>query len=81
MREQRRREFLEELLAAVPPYPLTATVARKVGRIDADCKKAGIVVAFQDLVIGSTALLFGYSVVTLNVRHFAMIPDLEVKAF
>jgi predicted nucleic acid-binding protein len=55
-RKQRRQEFLEELLAAVPPYPLTVTVARKVGRMDAECKKNGNAVAFQDLVIGATAL-------------------------
>ena len=67
------------MLTAAPPYPLTVTLARKAGRIDAECKKAGMVIAFQDLVIGATALQFGYSVLTLNIRHFEMVPDLEVR--
>jgi predicted nucleic acid-binding protein len=77
--EQKRRKFLEDLLAAVPAYPLTTEVARHAGRIDAACRKTGVVVGFQDLVIGATALEFGYSILTLNVRHFEMIPNLEVK--
>lgn len=70
---------MEELLAAVPPYPLTTEVARHVGRVDADCRKQGVTIAFQDLVIGVTALEFGYSVLTLNARHFEKIPNLVVK--
>ena len=36
-------------------------------------------IPFQDLVIGVTALEFGYAVATINVRHFEMIPGLVVK--
>jgi predicted nucleic acid-binding protein len=39
-----------------------------------------VVIPFQDLVIGVTALEFNYAVATLNVRHFEMIPNLAVKA-
>ena len=74
--EQRRRKFLEELLEAVPAHPLTTEI---VGRIDAECKKIGRAVGFQDLVIGATALEFAYSVLTLNLRHFEMIPTLKVE--
>ncbi len=35
-------------------------------------------IPFADLQIGVTALDLGYSVVTKNVRHFRMIPDLNV---
>jgi len=35
--------------------------------------------ALGDLLIGTTALELGYTVVTHNVRHFQMIPDLVVK--
>ncbi|MCP5110277.1 MAG: type II toxin-antitoxin system VapC family toxin [bacterium] len=30
-------------------------------------------------MIGATALQFGYAVGTSNIRHFQMIPGLEVK--
>jgi predicted nucleic acid-binding protein len=50
-----------------------------VGRIDAASRKKGLTIPFQDLVIGVTALEFDYSVLTLNVRHFELIPTLVVK--
>jgi predicted nucleic acid-binding protein len=41
----------------------------------------GIAVPFADLLIGATALSLGYSVLTANVRHFNLIPDLTVVSF
>ncbi|HEV2688755.1 MAG TPA: hypothetical protein VGV35_09380 [Bryobacteraceae bacterium] len=38
----------------------------------------GISIDFPDLLIGATALHLGFAVVTLNVRHFQMIPGLSV---
>jgi predicted nucleic acid-binding protein len=61
-RQQRRRRFLEELIATVPTISLNTEIARRIGRIDADCRKAGVAIPFQDLVIGVTALEFGYGV-------------------
>jgi predicted nucleic acid-binding protein len=39
----------------------------------------GTRIALSDLLIGSTALELGYAVVTHNLRHFQMIPNLVVK--
>jgi predicted nucleic acid-binding protein len=36
------------------------------------------VVPFADLLIGVTALSLGYSVLTINARHFARIPGLPL---
>jgi predicted nucleic acid-binding protein len=74
----RRRRFLEDLFAAVPIHPLSFEIARRAARIDAESKKKGAVIPFQDLIIGVTALEFGYGVATLNIRHFGMIPGLVV---
>jgi predicted nucleic acid-binding protein len=74
-----RRKFFEDLFAAVPIYPLTFDIARRAARIDGESKRKGIVIPFQDLVIGVTALEFGYAVATANVRHFQMIPNLVVR--
>ncbi|MEP6716206.1 MAG: hypothetical protein ABJC09_11575 [Terriglobia bacterium] len=38
-----------------------------------------MVIPFQDLAIGATALEFEYAVATLNVRHFQFIPNLIVR--
>jgi predicted nucleic acid-binding protein len=75
-----RQKFMDDLFQAVPVYPLTFEIARRAARIDGESKRQGIVIPFQDLVIGVTALAFNYAVATLNVRHFEMIPGLVVKA-
>jgi len=49
-------------------------------KIDANMKKAGLVLATADLLIGVTALHYGYAVGTRNLRHFQMIPGLRVIA-
>ncbi len=41
-------------------------------------RKAGLVIATADLLIGITALYYGYAIGTRNVRHFQMIPGLKV---
>jgi tRNA(fMet)-specific endonuclease VapC len=76
----RRQTFFDDFFAAVPTYPVTFEIARRAARIDAETRKRGVVIPFQDLVIGVTALEFNYAVATLNVRHFRMIPDLVVTA-
>jgi predicted nucleic acid-binding protein len=75
----RRQQFFDDLFAAVPTYPLTFDIARRAARIDAEAKQKGITIPFQDLVIGVTALQFGYEVATTNVRHFQLIPNLVVR--
>ena len=37
----------------------------------------GIAIPFADLLIGGTALHFGYALVTSNARHFQKIPGLN----
>ncbi|HTA69020.1 MAG TPA: PIN domain-containing protein [Bryobacteraceae bacterium] len=78
---ERRQKFFDDLFAAVPAYPLTFDIARRAGRIDGEARRTGVVVPFQDLVIGVTAIEFDYAIATHNVRHFQMIPNLLVKQF
>jgi predicted nucleic acid-binding protein len=49
-----------------------------VGRIEGQQEAQGVQSAFEDLVIGVTALHLGYAVMTLNARHFQSIPGLSV---
>ncbi len=78
LRAKRRRQFVEDLIGSVPVYPITTELARKAGRIDAQQQAKGICIAFPDLLIGVSALELGYAVGTSNLRHFRMIPDLQV---
>jgi predicted nucleic acid-binding protein len=74
----RRNSFFRELLSDVEVYPFTKETALLAGKIDGEQQSRGIIIPFADLLIGATALEVGYSVLTVNVRHFRLIPGLTV---
>jgi tRNA(fMet)-specific endonuclease VapC len=75
---KRRSAFIEELSQAIVVHPVTFEIAQLAGRIEGQQAAQGVSIAFPDLLIGVTALHFGYAVATLNLRHFRLIPDLPV---
>jgi tRNA(fMet)-specific endonuclease VapC len=77
-RRQTRRDFLDDLKAAVPVYPITAETAELVGKIDAESSQKGVTIPFDDLLIGVCALERGYAIATRNPRHFEKIPGLSL---
>src|SRR5437899_9228058 len=77
-RRQARRTFLDDLKATVPVYPITGETAELVGKINAESSQRGIIIPFDDLLIGACALERGYAVATHNERHFRLIPGLNI---
>ena len=75
---RKRREYLDTVFAAVPVEPFTRAMAQLAAEIDAEAKRTGQTIPFADLLIGATALHFGYAVGTRNLRHFQMIPNLAI---
>ena len=75
---RKRREYLDTVFAAIPIEPFTREMAQLAAKIDADSRQLGCTIPFADLLIGATALHFGYAVGTRNLRHFQMIPNLSV---
>jgi predicted nucleic acid-binding protein len=55
-------------------------MALRAGRLDGENTAKGIRLALADLLIGVTALELGYGVATSNLRHFHLIPGLQVLA-
>jgi predicted nucleic acid-binding protein len=74
----RRRAFSEELRRDAAVHPVTADLAELAGRIEGEQASRGVSIAFEDLLIGATALHLGYALATLNSRHFRCIPGLSV---
>jgi len=74
----RRRRYLDEVFAIIPVEPFTREMGMLAAKIDADMKKTGTVIATADLLIGVTALHYGYALGTRDLRHFGMIPGLHV---
>ncbi len=48
------------------------------GLIKSELSKNGLTVDDFDLLIGSTAITYGYTLVTNNEKHFIKIPGLKV---
>ena len=77
-RRATRQRFLDDLVSGLPVHPVSVPIALHAGQIDGRLQAAGTRIALADLLIGATALEFGYSVATSNVRHFEKIPNLVV---
>jgi tRNA(fMet)-specific endonuclease VapC len=62
-----------------PVIDLTKGIVETFGEVKALLQKKGKTVEDFDLLIGSTALYLNYTLVTKNVKHFSMIPDLRIE--
>lgn len=75
---ERRQEFVNELLRDLTVYPYTTATALLAAKIDGEQQAQGVTIPFGDLLVGVTALELGFSVMTVNVRHFRLIPGLRI---
>jgi predicted nucleic acid-binding protein len=55
-RRSNRQKFIEELLTAMPVYPVTVSIALRTGQIDGENQIHGLRIPLADLLIGVTAL-------------------------
>lgn len=77
-RKAKRRQFIQELVVALPVHPVTVPIALRVGQIDGENQAKGVRLPLADLLIGGTALELDYGVATANLRHFQKIPGLTI---
>ncbi|MGA2302484.1 MAG: PIN domain-containing protein [Candidatus Acidiferrum sp.] len=77
-RKSKREKFIEELLTAMPVYPVSASMALRAGQLDGQSQSRGVKVPLADLLIGVAALELGYGVATANLRHFRQVSGLSV---
>ena len=61
-----------------PVIDTTSSIMECFGSVKAELSKKGITLDDFDLLIGATAITFGYTVVTNNEKHFKKIPDLKL---
>ena len=57
----RSQTFVDDVLATLTVYPVTAEIAQRVGVISAQAAERRITLPFEDLLIGATALQIGLS--------------------
>ena len=65
-RKNKRKQFIQELLTALPVHSITASIALRAGQIDGNNQAKGLRLPLSDLLIGVTALEAGYGVGTSN---------------
>ena len=76
----RRQTYAGRAFADLVIHPVTFEIARLAGQIEGEQAAREINIAFEDLVIGCTALYLDYEVATLNTKHFELIPGLRMVA-
>jgi predicted nucleic acid-binding protein len=74
----RRAAFVEHLLSAIEPLPITLAVARAHAEIWAELESNGHLIGAHDLWIAATALSHGMEVATANTRDFERVPGLNL---
>jgi len=67
-----------DFVAGVDVLDVTLAVAEVWAEVRGTLRSRGNLVPDNDLLIASTALRFGMTVVTENLRHFARVPGLDL---
>jgi tRNA(fMet)-specific endonuclease VapC len=78
-RRLKRSVYVEKVIELFPIYVFEISIARIYAELWSDLSKKGLQVGAHDLIIGSTALSLGFSVVTNNIRHFERIEGLKIE--
>lgn len=80
-RRLKRSAYVEKIIQTFPIYPFDLNPARIYARVWANLAKKGASVGAHDLMIASTAIAHGFSVVTTDMRDYGKIKELTVEKF
>lgn len=73
-----RSAFVEHVISAMEPLPVTTAVARAHAAVWAELERDGNMIGAHDLWIAATALSYGMEVATANAEEFERVPGLTV---
>jgi tRNA(fMet)-specific endonuclease VapC len=80
-RRQRREAFVEGVLQVINVVSFDLNAARQYARTLAQLFRIGQPIRDNDLLIAATALAYGFTVLTGNLRDFSRVPGLAVQVF
>jgi len=69
---------VQRLIEIFPVIDCSSSVMACFGLVKAQLSRQDITVDDFDLLIGSTAITLGYTLVTNKQKHFSKIPDLKL---
>jgi predicted nucleic acid-binding protein len=73
-----RESFVEGILTTIPTIPFSLRIARVHAALWAELAAVGRRIDAHDLQVASTAVSLGWSLATLNRRHFSGVPGLRL---
>lgn len=76
-----RGAFVEKIIQTFPLYPFDLNTARIYAKLWANLAKKGVAIGAHDLMIASTAIALGFSVVTADVRDYGKVKEVSVERF
>ena len=80
-RRLKREAYVERIIQIFPVYPVDLNAARIYSNIWANLAKKGISIGAHDLIIASTAISIGFSVVTSDIRDYGKIKGLTLEKY
>ena len=76
-----RSAFVEKIIQTFPLHPFDLSAARMYAKIWANLARKGVTIGAHDLMIASTALALGFSVVTADMRDYGKIKEVTIEKF
>lgn len=80
-RRLKRESYVEKVIELFPIYIFDLSAARIYARIWAHLAKKGVSVGAHDLIVASTCISLGFSVITADIRDFSKIDGLTVERY
>jgi tRNA(fMet)-specific endonuclease VapC len=80
-RRIKREAFVEKVIEVFPIYPFDLGVTRIYARIWAHLAKKGMTIGSHDLMIASTCICLGFSVITSDIRDYGKIEGLTIEKY
>lgn len=77
-KDDRKMRDIENIIEYLEILPFTGNAAEKAGKIYISLRAENKVIEAKDLFIAATALSHDYPIMTLNVKHFDRIPNLNL---
>ena len=70
--------LIEELCSRLNILNLSREIVKEAGKISAELEKSGKMIEFKDILIGVSAKVDDYRLMTKNVKHFNRINGLKI---
>lgn len=80
-RKLKREAYVERIIQVFPVYSFDLNAARIYSNIWANLAKKGISIGAHDLIIASTAISVGFSVVSSDMRDYRKIKGLTLEKY